>query len=80
MNISCLHSIIHINKIVYVYLVSEFLHSFRFVILISGFMSLAKCHQYLYEKKITIESLHVIGQSDTCILQSKFIIFFNFMP
>ncbi|KAG8198280.1 hypothetical protein JTE90_021534 [Oedothorax gibbosus] len=49
----------------------EFAYDFKFVILISGFKSLAKCHQYLYKNPATTKSLFVYGLNDTCISKER---------
>jgi len=46
---------------------NEFNFDFHFAILVSGFPSLIESHQYIYDKIITTQSLHIIGNSDTCI-------------
>jgi len=46
---------------------NEFSFNFHFVILVAGFQSLVETHQYLYDRAITTESLHIIGHNDTCI-------------
>ncbi|GBN91943.1 hypothetical protein AVEN_275127-1 [Araneus ventricosus] len=49
----------------------EFPYDFYFVVIIAGFRSIAKCHQYLYSKTINIQSLHIMGENDTCISKDR---------
>lgn len=46
---------------------NEFPFDFHFAIIVAGFESLVESHQYLYDKAITTESLHIVGENDTCI-------------
>ncbi|GFY59631.1 esterase OVCA2 [Trichonephila inaurata madagascariensis] len=48
-----------------------FMHDFHFVVLIAGFQSRSKCHQYLYTKPMNIQSLHIIGENDSCISKDR---------
>ncbi|XP_055928970.1 esterase OVCA2-like isoform X1 [Argiope bruennichi] len=49
----------------------EFEYDFHFVVIIAGFRSIAKCHEYLYSKPINKESLHIIGENDACISKDR---------
>lgn len=45
----------------------EIQENFQFVILIAGFKSSSKCHDYLYQKTFPIHSLHIMGEADKVI-------------
>ncbi|XP_042905252.1 esterase OVCA2 [Parasteatoda tepidariorum] len=45
----------------------EFTHEFHFAVIVAGFRSVCQSHAYLYKKLLKMPSLHIIGESDTCI-------------
>ncbi|CAL1267176.1 unnamed protein product [Larinioides sclopetarius] len=49
----------------------EFPYDFNFSVIIAGFRSIAKCHQYLYSKTVDIQSLHIMGENDSCISKDR---------
>lgn len=58
-------------------IVLEFEADFKFVVLIGSFKSLCTPHLKYYSNKITIPSLHVIGEGDDIITKGKCLFFKN---
>ena len=50
--------------------------AFRFAIFVSSFKSRSAPHQYLYDEKITIPTLHVFGETDQVMYWNFFLLFF----